>query len=247
MKAYALTNVGKVRKINQDAVLASTEPVGILPNLFLVADGMGGHKAGDFASRYLINRFVEVVSKSIEETPKDVIKEAIDKVNDELFIESRRNPDLAGMGTTLVAAYIIDNKLYTANIGDSRLYIIRKSGIEQITNDHSYVEEMVRRGLIKRDSQEYNERKNIITRAVGVELYVKADYFCTELEPGDYILMCSDGLSNMVEDSELFRLVLSPGTMSRKCHALLDEANTNGGKDNIAILLVEPMGKEVSL
>ncbi len=245
MKAYALTDIGKTRKVNQDALFSSTEPVGNLSNLFIVADGMGGHQAGDFASHYLIEHFPEFIKDSTENEPVAVLREAIEAVNMELYSLSTRHEELAGMGTTLVAASIQDDILYVANVGDSRLYQIENAGIKQITRDHSYVEAMVSLGRMNRGSQEYEANKNIITRAVGISRCVEADFFEVPLNPGDYVLLCSDGLTNMVDNSAIYRMVLLPGSLDTKVRALAALANQNGGKDNIAVVLVDPQVKEV--
>ena len=245
MKAYAQTDTGRVRKMNQDALFSSTEPVGPLPNLFLVADGMGGHRAGDFASRYLTQHLPEYIKESNKTEVIPVLRDAIDRINRELYELACEREELSGMGTTLVAAVIEHGTLYAANIGDSRLYLIEKSGISQITKDHSYVEEMVSKGQMERGSEEYRQQKNIITRAVGIEEQVKTDFFETVLAEDSYVLLCSDGLSNMVDNSSIFRLVLFPGTLHMKTKALIALANQNGGKDNIAVVLVETQRNEV--
>lgn len=245
MKAYALTDIGRVRQMNQDAQYASTEPVGPLSNLFLVADGMGGHRAGDYASRYLAEHLPEYIKESEKTDAVAALRDAISRVNLELYELASEREELSGMGTTLVAAVIEGDTLYVANIGDSRLYLIEKGGIRQVTKDHSYVEELVSMGQMERESQEYKQQKNIITRAVGIEPKVEADFFEVPLEAGDYILLCSDGLSNMVDNSSIFRLVLLPGTLQTKARALAALANQNGGKDNIAVVLVEPERSEV--
>lgn len=245
MKAYALTDIGKTRKVNQDAQFSSTEPVGKLPNLFIVADGMGGHQAGDFASHYLIEHLPEFIKESDECEPVAALRKGIDAVNLDLYSLSNKREDLAGMGTTLVAASIQDNTLYVANVGDSRLYQIERSGIKQITRDHSYVEAMVTLGRMSRGSQEYEANKNIITRAVGIRRQVEPDFFEVSLNPGDYVLLCSDGLTNMVDNSAIYRMVLLPGSLDTKARALAALANQNGGKDNIAVVLIDPQIKEV--
>lgn len=245
MKADALTDIGRVRQMNQDALYASTEPVGPLSNLFLVADGMGGHRAGDFASRYLVEHLPEYIKESTETGAVAALRTAIDRINGELFELASSREELSGMGTTLVAATVEGDTLYAANIGDSRLYLIEKGGIRQVTKDHSFVEEMVSIGQMERESKEYKQQKNIITRAVGIEKKVEADFFEVGLKQGDYLLLCSDGLSNMVDNSSLFRLVLFPGTLHMKAKSLVALANQNGGKDNIAVVLVEPEVSEV--
>lgn len=246
MKAEALTDIGRVRQMNQDALFVSTEPVGALPNLFLVADGMGGYQAGDFASAYLAEHMPEYVKESTKSGTVMILREAIERVNRELFELSENREELFGMGTTLVAGTIEDGTLCAANIGDSRLYLIERDGIRQITRDHSFVEAMVSRGQMKRESEEYKKQKHIITRAVGIEKQVEADFFEVELKRGDYLLLCSDGLSNMVDNSTLFRLVLFPGTLHRKVKSLVAMANQKGGKDNIAVILIEPEISEVT-
>lgn len=246
MKAYALTDVGRVRQINQDYQFASTESVGPLSNLFIVADGMGGHKAGDYASRYLVEHLVSYIKECDDGSAVSAINNGIAKINRELYEQSLTNTELAGMGTTIVAATIEDSTLYVANVGDSRLYLIEREGISQITRDHSFVEEMVSMGQMDRGSSEYKEKKNIITRAVGIGRKVDVDFFEVPLKPGDYILLCSDGLTNMVDNSAIFRLVLLPGSLQMKARALVALANQNGGRDNIAVILADPQISEVT-
>ena len=190
MRACAMTDIGRVRTANQDYVYASTDSVGMLPNLFLVADGMGGHKAGDYASRYISEHLVEHLKQADNSEIIPLLREGIEKVNKMLYQESRDKAELNGMGTTLVAAVIEDSTMYVANVGDSRLYQIRNK-LKQITRDHSYVEELVSLGQMERGSRDYREKKNIITRAVGTEEKLDIDFFEVSLEPGDYILMCS--------------------------------------------------------
>lgn len=246
MKTYAVTDIGRVRSINQDVRFATTDPIGPLPNLFIVADGMGGHKAGDYASRYLVDSLVDYVKTSSDLNLISTLNNGIAKVNIELYEKAQETEELAGMGTTLVAATIEDSTLYVANVGDSRLYLIEREGIRQVTKDHSFVEEMVSLGKMNRDSKEYRSKKNIITRAVGIDKKVDVDFFEVPLKRGDYILLCSDGLTNMVDNSAIFRMVLLPGALETKAKALVAMANQNGGKDNIAIVLIDPQISEVN-
>lgn len=247
MKACALTDTGRVRTANQDYVYASVEPVGSLPNLFVVADGMGGHQAGDYASRYIVENLVTYLQYTENSQIVPLLREGILKVNTQLYQESKEKPELSGMGTTLVAAVADENTLYVANVGDSRLYLVRDR-IRQVTKDHSYVEELVSLGRLERGSKDYKDNKNIITRAVGTEDKLLVDFFEVGLEPGDFILMCSDGLSNMLEDVEMEEIVGSDLELEEKAEKLITVANDNGGKDNIAVVLVDPqIGREVSL
>ena len=247
MKACAMTDIGRVRNANQDYVFASAESVGNLPNLFLVADGMGGHKAGDYASRYISEHLVEHIKQAEDSEIIPLLREGIEKVNQMLYQESRDKAELNGMGTTLVAAVIEDSSMYVANVGDSRLYLIRNQ-LKQITKDHSYVEELVSLGQMERGSRDYREKKNIITRAVGTEEKLEIDFFEVSLEPGDYVLMCSDGLSNMLEDAEMEEIICSELELGEKAEKLITVANDNGEKDNIAVVLINPeIGREESL
>ena len=247
MKACALTDTGRVRTANQDYVYASVEPVGSLPNLFVVADGMGGHQAGDYASRYIVENLVTYLQYTENSQIVPLLREGILKVNTQLYQESKEKPELSGMGTTLVAAVADENTLYVANVGDSRLYLVRDR-IRQVTKDHSYVEELVSLGRLERGSKDYKDKKNIITRAVGTEDKLLVDFFEVGLEPGDFILMCSDGLSNMLEDVEMEEIVGSDLELEEKAEKLITVANDNGGKDNIAVVLVDPqIGREESL
>lgn len=247
MKACAMTDTGKVRTANQDYVYASIESVGRLPNFFLVADGMGGHQAGDYASRFIVENLVEYMNQAKETKIVTLLRGGIELANNMLYQESKKKEELNGMGTTLVAAVIEDSVLYIANVGDSRLYLVRNQ-LKQITKDHSYVEELVSLGQMERGSKDYREKKNIITRAIGTEDKLEIDFFEVDLEPGDYVLMCSDGLSNMLEDAEMEQIICSELKLSEKAEKLITVANDNGGKDNIAVVLIDPqIGREVSL
>ena len=243
MKAFALTDVGQRRKINQDCVYASVGPVGNLHNLFIVADGMGGHKAGDFASRFAVNAVRESIGASQETNPIKLIRDAIELANRGILRESDEHEEMRGMGTTIVVTTIIDRYAYTANVGDSRLYLLGDS-LKQITKDHSLVEEMVRLGEITEAEARNHPDKNIITRAVGATPNVDIDFFDYKVEPGGMILMCSDGLSNMVEDEDIRRILRRTISIEDKARVLVETANENGGKDNIAVILVEPDSDE---
>ena len=238
MKAFAATDVGKVREVNQDCVFSSTGPVGCLPNLFIVADGMGGHKAGDIASRLTVDSVVDKLSKVNSKDYISVITDTIIKVNKEVIDKAAESQDYAGMGTTLVVATVFDNILKVANVGDSRLYVVGED-IIQITRDHSLVEEMVINGQLDRADARVDKRKNIITRAIGGESKVEAEMFSVELKPEDKILMCSDGLSNMVDDAEILEIINREPDIEKSARMLIDAANENGGKDNISVVIVE--------
>lgn len=245
MKTFSMTDTGILREMNQDYFFASDTPVGNLPNLYLVADGMGGHKAGEYASRYSIERIVASVSRSPGDVPIAILGEAIDKANELLVEESREDVSKQGMGTTIVAATVYGNHLYVANVGDSRLYVVGDT-INQITKDHSLVEEMVRLGEMDESQAREHPDKNIITRAIGAADRVKPDFFEVDLNAQDYVLLCSDGLTNMVSDEEILRIVKMPTTLESKVSTLINMANRNGGKDNITVVMIKPISDEVN-
>lgn len=244
MKAFSMTDVGKKRLVNQDYVYTRQEPVGNIPNLFVVADGMGGHKAGDFASKYTTEVLAREIEKSEKLGPQPIIMDAIQIANHRLIEAAGKDIKLKGMGTTLVAATIIEHTLYFANIGDSRLYIINDK-IRQLSKDHSLVEEMVRLGESMKKRQNTIRIKISLPGPLG-QRTCGTGFFEYRLSRGDIILMCTDGLSNMLEDEEIYRIVQGRRDIVEAVEYLIDAANENGGKDNIGIVLVEPFADEVS-
>lgn len=239
LKTFSITDTGRKRKLNQDYVYTSEQPVGLLPNLFLVADGMGGHNAGDYASKYTVEIIVREIAASDKKSTDELLGEAITKANESIRKKAGEDFSLSGMGTTLVAAAIIDDCLHVANVGDSRLYVVNGE-IKQITRDHSLVEEMILKGGIDRESARYHPNKNIITRAIGASDTVDVDFFAVNLAKGDIVLMCSDGLTNMLEDDEIRMILNKQCGIDVKAQELVNAANCNGGKDNIAVVLIEP-------
>ncbi|MCM1190889.1 MAG: Stp1/IreP family PP2C-type Ser/Thr phosphatase [Butyrivibrio sp.] len=240
MKTFSVTNIGKKRKLNQDFVYTSETPVGHLPNLFIVADGMGGHNAGDYASKLAVETMVEEIAASGEREPEAVLKMAVEKANAMVNGSAKKAPELEGMGTTVVAASCDGRNLSVANVGDSRLYVVGGHEIRQITRDHSWVEDMVRSGGMGREEARNHPDKNIITRAVGAEESVKADFFSVTLKEGDMVLMCTDGLTNMLNDEEIRMVLDGARDIVEKAEELVRRANENGGRDNISVILIEP-------
>ena len=239
------TDIGKKRELNEDYIYTSGDLTGGLDNLFVVADGMGGHNAGDYASKYTVLKLVEAVEKADKvtdiEDKKTLIKEAIDSANSYVYECSIKDSALSGMGSTLVLTTLTKDKAIVANVGDSRLYLIRNNEIIQVTKDHSFVEEMVNLGELDREAARNHPDKNIITRAVGVKNTVLADFFVIDLEKEDKILLCSDGLTNMVRDEEILEII-QKFDIDNAVTTLIDKANLNGGKDNISAVVVEPFG-----
>lgn len=246
MKTFSMTDVGRKREINQDYVYATDEPLGTLPNFLVVADGMGGHKAGDFASKYTVEVLTEELRHTLKEGPEEILRDAVRTANHKLIEAAGKDIKLEGMGTTLVAATVIDHTLYFVNVGDSRLYLINKN-IRQLSRDHSLVEEMLRLGGINEEEARHHPDKNIITRAIGAKEDVEADFYEFGLRRGDTILMCTDGLCNMVEDEEIFAVVKGARDIVEAGQSLIERANENGGKDNIGIVLAQPFSDEVSI
>lgn len=242
LKTFSITDVGKKRKLNEDTIYTSEMPIGNLPNLFLVADGMGGHNAGDYASRYTVETMISDIEANQETDPKEILRHAIGQANSFVHEQAADRPAMSGMGTTVVAAVCLGDELLVANVGDSRLYLINET-IKQITVDHSLVEEMVRIGGIDRSTARTHPDKNIITRAVGVKEHVEIDFFRVALMRDDTILLCSDGLSNMVEDENIRLIVNGKRDVVEKAEELVKAANENGGNDNISVILIEPFAK----
>ncbi|XJZ28452.1 Stp1/IreP family PP2C-type Ser/Thr phosphatase [Bacillota bacterium Lsc_1132] len=241
MEAVFLTDQGKVRQHNEDSG-------GIFKNLdghrlAIVADGMGGHRAGDVASSMTLNELKKqweaVKGITTAEAAETWLKEEILKVNRLLFEHARNNSECDGMGTTIVAAIINENFATIANIGDSRCYLLNESGFNQVTEDHSLVNELVRFGQITKEDAEHHPRKNVLLRALGTEEKVELDSKTIMFEGGDCLLLCSDGLSNKVSEQEMMEILSSEAALEEKAQNLVSLANENGGEDNITLAIVE--------
>lgn len=246
LRSVSLTDIGKKRKLNQDFAYASLEEIGNLPNLFVVADGMGGHKAGEFASKCAVETLLREIRQSQEENPLRILEQAIQAANGELRQKAYEDESLYGMGTTIVAAFCSGQYLQIANVGDSRLYIANGElqTIRQITRDHSLVEEMVRMGGMDQEDARNHPDKHIITRAIGAKSKVDVDFFYEELVAGDVILLCSDGLTNMLEDEKIGKILYQKNDLRNRAEELIQAANDNGGRDNIAVVIIDPFAEE---
>ena len=249
MYFYCLTDKGKVRTTNEDFAFASDKSVGSLGNLFIVADGMGGENAGDYASEFAVKKVVELLRSGEEEfIGKDEvveqIRDSISEANWQLFEIARRDATKAGMGTTMVCATFLDGHLHVSNVGDSRLYVQRGKNLFQITLDHSYVQEMVRNGDITEEAAKHHKYKSRITRAVGAESMVKVDFFDIPVDDIDRVLMCTDGLTNMVSDEEISRVLSKDISPKQQAQTLLTKALDAGGKDNVTIIVIDPKKDE---
>ena len=237
MNVYGITDCGLIRKMNQDCYASCELENGTLA---VVCDGMGGAKSGNVASQMAVDCFVDAVkNSSTEDEPGAVMNRALDEANDAVRQRSLEDPDCSGMGTTLVAAYL-QNDLhgYVLNVGDSRGYLIGASGIRQITRDHSLVAEMVARGKLTPEEARSHPNKNIITRALGTDRRTPCDLFEVDLQPEEFILLCSDGLSNVVTEQEILYEVLHGGAADSCCQRLLEIALQRGAPDNVTVVLL---------
>ena len=240
MKIYAKTDVGRKREMNQDYVYVTDKPVGPFPNLLVVADGMGGHKAGDFASKYTVKVVHEELEKTELDKPEEILKSIVSVANHKLIQAAQSDVKLEGMGTTLVIATVIGNTLYFSNVGDSRLYLIGDK-IKQLSKDHSLVEEMVRLGGIKAEEAKNHPRKNVLMRALGADKKVEMDIFDVE-DNVEGIFLCSDGLTNMLSEEAIEKVLDEHKTIEEKLQKLISKSNNRGGTDNITVAFLDMRG-----
>ncbi|MBI4366727.1 MAG: Stp1/IreP family PP2C-type Ser/Thr phosphatase [Deltaproteobacteria bacterium] len=236
--AYGLTDVGRRRERNEDAFLIDADL-----QLYIVADGMGGHVGGGLASRLAVATIEEAIKPMLEpdatlEEPKAILRKAIHAAGQRIFQRAAENPALKGMGTTTVALWFRDKMAYLANVGDSRGYLVRQGRIRQLTIDHSLVGEQMRAGVISETDAKSHRLKNIITRSVGFQEVVEIDLDSRMARPGDLFVLCTDGLTNMIDDQEILSVV-THNHPKDAAHQLIDLANERGGDDNITILLVQ--------
>ena len=242
MEYFGITDKGRVRPTNQDIYRIEACPDRDSA-LVLVCDGMGGANAGNVASRFAAERFVEEAKPALEagadETMRhETLRRALDRANDTVFGLAGRQPEFRGMGTTLVAALVRGLRVEIVNIGDSRAYHLGADGIRCVTVDHSLVELMVQRGELTHEQAKNHPSKNLITRAVGTEKQVAADVFSLTAEPGDCLLLCSDGLSNQMADQEILFEVVHGAQKADCCQRLLDIAKSRGAPDNVTSVLI---------
>ena len=236
MKAVSKTNTGLVRQGNEDAVLTDA------PDLYAIADGMGGYVGGEIASAETI-KVLQEEKKNFAGLTGDALCEALKdaavKANGHLRQLVCKMPDYEGMGTTLVAVYLADDgKAYALNIGDSRLYLWRSGALTQITEDHSYVAQLLSNGDITSEEARRHPQRNVILRAVGADADLEADVFSFDVQAGDRMLLCSDGLSDMATDEEI-AAVLAEKDTEKAADALIELALNNGGRDNVSVILLD--------
>ena len=237
MKISGLTDVGLKRTLNEDSIFIHNEKNRFIA---LISDGMGGHNAGEIASKMVIDSFKEFnADVNIYSHTAVNLKKAVSFCNYKVYNLSRTEKQLSGMGATLVAAVYNGKKLFVANIGDSRAYLLSKGEIKQISRDHSFVYELVKSGILTEEEARNHPQRNQITKAIGIVPEVFPDFYSIEFEKDDYLLLCSDGLSNMIEDTEINNIILKAEDLDTAVKELISQANENGGFDNITAVLAK--------
>jgi PPM family protein phosphatase len=243
-----LTDVGRKRHHNEDSYLIDDEL-----QLYVVADGMGGHAGGGTASRIAVETIDRELRKAkennespfgrsttLQESPlPEVIRAGVERACYSIFTAAQEDPRLAGMGTTVISLLVKDEFAFFAHVGDSRAYLIRGDLIQQISEDHSLVNEQIKAGMISAEEAKHSRYKNIITRSVGFEEEVQVDVMGLVCEPGDTFVLCSDGLANMLEDREIFEVVQKVSDLQEIPKKLVEMANERGGDDNITVIVVK--------
>lgn len=241
IKFVGKTDVGRVRELNEDNYNAFASQDG-KAYVFIVADGMGGANAGEVASKILVDHFTKKMKKvNFGKMTNDIIKNTlcnvISEANEKIHKKATGKKALSGMGTTVVAGVLINDKLIAANVGDSRAYISHKSKLETVTEDHTFVHELFRTGAITAAEEKSHPSKHILTRAVGVHATVETDTYIYDFPKDAVLLMCSDGLTNMIEEVSLQRLIRRHKNMEKLSERLVSIANENGGQDNITVIV----------
>ena len=257
MISFGKTDIGQVRDLNEDNIFFSDKNIGDLENLYIVADGMGGHKAGEVASNLAINSFIDYVKNNKCEDKNlvlDFLVNAVGYANNIIYEKAKADLNCSGMGTTLSACTFFDKKIYCVHVGDSRIYLANNNiNYKQLSIDHTYVNEMLRTGKINLEQAKNHPQKNIITRAVGIDKNLKTDAFVlpVDININNYFLICSDGLTCVLDDKEIFDLVLNKNLdldlginisldlkLENKVDTLINLANQKGGYDNISVVLI---------
>ena len=240
MEVFAKSDIGKVRDMNQDSFFISKP--GDELQLFILADGMGGYKGGEIASKlaietsknYIINNFKSIVPD--KENILKLIKSAIQYANLVIFEKAKEIPELENMGTTMDLCLVIQNKVYIGHIGDSRVYRKRKDFFRKLTTDHSYVQKLVSDGTITKEEAYNHPKKNMLIKALGCSSFIEPDVMVKGFLKGDILLMCSDGLTNMIKDNEIAEIINRNPVEA--CNNLVNKANENGGLDNITAVII---------
>jgi len=242
MKIGMNSHVGKVRKLNEDSC-ANRNENGIL--LVTVADGMGGHNAGEIASDVAVKSIEDYIFLNDITNTSDALKQAVIFANKSVFEKSDTDAGYIGMGTTTTTVLIFENKVYIANVGDSRTYLLRNNRLKQITKDHSYVQRLVDSGYLTKTEARFHPRSNVITRAIGTNDSVIVDLFTMDIVKGDVYFLCSDGLTNHVDDKDIEDVLNMDLSPDEKITMMIDMALNHGGNDNITAIIVDDLGDKL--
>ena len=240
MRAFAKTDIGKARDMNQDYYYISKPEDKI--SIFILADGMGGYNGGEIASKLATMATLGYIQSNFENIPKEreeilkLIKSAMEYANMVVYEKSKEQKELEGMGTTLEVCLIYNNKLYLGHVGDSRIYRLRGEFFRKLTHDHSYVQKLVKDGTITQEEADHHPKKNMLMKALGCTAFVEPDVTVKGFIKDDIILICSDGLTNMVEEQEIYNILKKEGTLAAE--KLVEKANENGGYDNITAIVI---------
>lgn len=246
MRVLAKSDIGKARDMNQDSFYVSKEDDEI--KLFILADGMGGYKGGEIASSVAVYSAQNYICNNFKETPKEkndilkLISDSIEYANLMVYERSKENEELKDMGTTLDVCLVYNNKVFIGHVGDSRVYRIRKNIIRKLTSDHSYVQKLVKDGKITKEEADTHPKKNMLVKAIGCNSLVEPDVMCKGFLKDDIILMCSDGLTNMLKDEQIYKVLLE--NSENPVAALINAANREGGIDNITVIIIDNIDKE---
>lgn len=238
MKAFAKSDIGKARDTNQDYYYITEEENPL--KIYILADGMGGYNGGDIASRLATVTVKSYIESNFEKIPKEkeailkLIENAMEYANMVVYEKSKEDENLQGMGTTLEVCVIYNNKVYIGHIGDSRIYRIRKEFIRKLTTDHSYVQKLVKDGTISKEEAEHHPKKNMLMKALGCTPYVEPDTMVKGFLKGDILLICSDGLTNMISQEKIYQIIIE--NQENAVQKLIEEANNQGGYDNITAI-----------
>ncbi len=240
MKVFAKSDIGRKRSMNQDSFSVFEDEESKL-NLYILADGMGGYKGGEIASRVAVTAIEKYIKEKFNSNMKKhqilkIIEDAIEFANNAIYEESEVDEELQDMGTTVEVCLILDNKVYIGHIGDSRIYRIRGNTIERITTDHSYVEKLVRDGEITREEAYTHPKKNLLIKALGTEKKAEPDLLNIDIKQDDILLICSDGLTNMIRENQILKIIKENEELAE--NNLIEKANEAGGLDNITVIII---------
>jgi len=243
MKFCVKTDIGQKREQNEDNYSIIADKPGI-PVSFIIADGMGGHNAGEIASKLAVDFVSDYITSNPDEFTNesdifDKISALLNKANLFIIENAKKNKNNSGMGTTLIVAVLLNKKLFIGHVGDSRAYLIRDEKLTQITTDHSYIEELLKSGSITKEEAENHPQKNIITRALGSFEPIEADTYLVELQNKDSFLFCTDGLTNMLNDQEIEKITVDSNDSEEVCNKLIEASIANGGEDNITVIIIK--------